>query len=984
MNIQELRRNRFIRNFAKDKWLIFASAGTITLFAILYVAFLYQPLYQSEAKVWIKDTTSKSYVAEDVNNDPAYLSSLTTSGNPVMAQSEILTSKEMEDYMAKYVIQEEARTNHGKVTDDDPDTEKIIKVKTEPNTDIMQVQLKWKSREMAQSMLSAAIAKLDERNLEINRQIYTKKRLYLEQQLKDVGNKLSAVREKMKQFQAGSMVVDADSQTQELIKLRSQLVSQLETAKAAQRAHAVNSKTLEREMSMSPKTALQAVALGSGNESMVKMRTDLAALKEQYAHDSVKLAPTNPQLVALKQQIDSLEGQINDEVTHTVGKTNSPGLRIYDTVRGNLAQMMNEFSARSVAMGTEAASLQAAINKVDASLKAMPGNRNTLTSLQQEEKALALAYDELSKKEIEAQIKEAETPSNIVVVDPPSWPKRASFPSGTHVLALAVLLGLGVGMGLSVLKTNTEDRADGADAVEEATHSKVLGVVPWNNEPALDADHSHAIFTMNDVATKHIISNLRLEAAKYNARTIAFTSSSLEKPYLGGTYHLAQRLSALGQSVAFIDADFRPSRLFEMVADPGNAMDLTDLILATDLKLRNGQPVYADDVLSGFMRDTGGMYMAMNRNNVANPYDYFASKGFRHIIDVLKEQFDWVFIDTPPAAIAPEFMIIAHMSDGVVLFADKHATTNTLRSMADKVREAQVPLIGSIVREQNNRLERDHEIYTNWRGPRKGGGSLVASGNNGYARKRVEFMGAKIDALTMQETLDRIAGIIDRREKVQHVVVNVAKLMTMRHDRKLRDIVNDSDLINADGAGVVLGARMLGINIPERVAGIDLMQKLVELSSQRDYRIFFLGAEEDVARDVVTYYKRLYPNLQICGYRNGYFKPEAEQAVAEHIRDKRPDILFVGMSSPKKEKFISKYRDVMDVPFVMGVGGSLDVVAGKVKRAPQWMQQSGMEWFFRLSQEPGRMWKRYLVTNVEFGWALAEQALTMRMGHANG
>jgi N-acetylglucosaminyldiphosphoundecaprenol N-acetyl-beta-D-mannosaminyltransferase len=983
MNIEELRRNRFIRNFAKDKWLIFASTGTITLFALLYVMFLYKPLYQSEAKVWIKDTASKSYVADDGGSDPGYFSSLTTSGNPVMTQSEILTSKEMENYMADYVIQEQARTNHGKVMDDKPDTEKIIKVKTEPNTDIMQVQLKWKSPEMAQSMLSAAIDKLDERNLEINRQIYTKKRVYLEQQLKGIGDKLAAVREKLKQFQAGSMVVDVDSQTQELIKLRSQLVSQLETAKAAQRAHAVNSATLQREMSMSPKAALQAVALGSGNESLVKMRTNLSALKEQYAHDSVKQAPTNPQLVALKQQINSLQAQIDDEIAQTVGKTDNKNLRIYDTVRGNLAQMMNEFSARSVAMGTEAASLQAAINKVDASLRAMPKSRYTLTSLQEEEKALALAYDELSKKQIEAQIKEAEMPSNVLVVDPPSLPKHASFPTDKHVVVLAMLLGLGVGMGLSILKTNAEDRADGADAVEEATRSKVLGVVPWNNEPGLEADHSHAIFTMNDVATKHIISNLRLEAAKHNARMIAFTSSSLEKPYLGGTYHLAQRLSALGQSVAFIDADFRPSRLFEMVVDPRNAMDLTDLILATDLKLRNGQPVYADDVLSGFMRDASGMYMAMNRNNVANPYDYFASKGFRYIIDVLKEQFDWVFIDTPPAAIAPEFKIIAHISDGVVLFADKHATTNTLRTMADKVCEAQVPLIGSIVREQNNRLERDHEIYTNWRGPRKGGGSLVASGN-GYAKKRVEFMGAKIDALTMQETLTRIAEIIDRREKVQHVVVNVAKLMTMRHDRKLRNIVNNSDLINADGAGIVLGARMLGINIPERVAGIDLMQKLVELSSQQDYRIFFLGAEEDVARDVVTYYKRLYPNLQICGYRNGYFKPEEEQAVAEHIRDMSPDILFVGMSSPKKEKFIDKYRDLMNVPFVMGVGGSMDVVAGKVKRAPEWMQHSGMEWFFRLTQEPGRMWKRYLVTNVQFGWALAEQALTMRMGHANG
>jgi N-acetylglucosaminyldiphosphoundecaprenol N-acetyl-beta-D-mannosaminyltransferase len=538
-------------------------------------------------------------------------------------------------------------------------------------------------------------------------------------------------------------------------------------------------------------------------------------------------------------------------------------------------------------------------------------------------------------------------------------------------------------MGLSILKTNAEDRADGAADVEEATRSKVLGIIPWQSEPDLDHNNSHAILTINDVATKHIISNLRIEAVKHNARVLAFTSSSLNKPDLGGTYHLAQRLSALGQTVAFIDADFRPSRLFEMVVDPGAELDLSDLILATDLKLRNGQPVSIDEVLSGFMRDENGMFLALNRNNVANPYDYFANKGFRYIVNILKEHFDWIFIDTPPAAIAPEFMAIANISDGVVLFADRQATTNTLRTVADKVREAQVPLIGSIVREQNNRLEWEHEIYTNWRGPRRGGGSLVASANRA-SKKRVEFMGAKIDALTMQETLDRISEIIDRREKVQHVVVNVAKLMTMRRDRKLREIVNNSDLINADGAGIVLGARLLGVKIPERVAGIDLMQQLVGLANQRGYRIFFLGAEEDVARDVVTYYKRLCPDLQICGYRNGYFKSEEERDIAEYIRDMRPDILFVGMSSPKKEKFIDKYRDLMDVPFVMGVGGSMDVVAGKVKRAPQWMQNFGMEWFFRLVQEPSRMWKRYLVTNTQFGWALIEQMFVSRVRHANG
>lgn len=982
MNLEEFRRNRFIRNFAKDKWLIFASAGMVTLFAIAYVALLYKPSFASDAKVWIKDTATRSYVGSD-REEPGYLSSLTSAGNPVMTQSEILMSREMEKYLADYVAKEEAREHNGKVIHDQGDTAKIIKVKTEPNTDIIQVQLKWDDPKMAQKLLSEALVKLDETNLSINRQIHSKKRGYIDQQLQDLQAKLTAVREQIKQYQAGNNAVDVDTQTQELVRLKAQLTAQLETALAAHRAHATNSANLQHQLNMTPKMALNAVALGSGNETMTKMRTDLATLKQQYAHDSIKLAPTNPQLVALKNQIDALENQLDAEVVQTSGSNeDTKNVRIYDTVRSNLAQMMNEFQARSAAMGTEAASLRAAIAKVDSSLKAIPQSKFTLTGLQEEERALALAYDEMRKKQIEVQIKEAETPSNVFIVDSPSLPKRPSFPTGLHIVLLSAILGLGAGLGLSIFKTSKQDLCEGASEVEEATKSKVLGVIPWL--PADERDGNQSLLAGNDLATRQIISNLRIEASKHAASVVGFTSSSLEKPRSGGAYHLAQAMAALGQSVAFIDADLRPSRLPEAIVGAGAGLDLTDLILSVDLKLRSGQMVYPEEVMSGLMQDANGIHLALNRNSVANGFEYFSSKGFRHIVHVLKEQFDWVFIDTPPATIAPEFSAISHISDGVVLFVDKHATYQTLHKITEKVHEAQVPFIGSIVREENVDLERDHEIYSNWRGPGSGGSLIAAGSSRSAQKKRVDFMGAKIDALTMQETLVRVSEIIDNREHAQHVVVNVAKLMTMRKDRKLRQIVNSCDLINADGAGVVLGARLLGVNIPERVAGIDLMHQLVDVSSRKDYRIFFLGAEEDVVRDVVTYYKRLYPELQICGYRNGYFSADEEREVAEKIREAKADILFVAMSSPKKEKFINQYKDVMDVPFVMGVGGSFDVMAGKVQRAPKWMQEAGLEWFFRLIQEPGRMWKRYLVTNVQFGFALAGQVVSGKMRMANG
>lgn len=232
--------------------------------------------------------------------------------------------------------------------------------------------------------------------------------------------------------------------------------------------------------------------------------------------------------------------------------------------------------------------------------------------------------------------------------------------------------------------------------------------------------------------------------------------------------------------------------------------------------------------------------------------------------------------------------------------------------------------------------------------------------------KRIKFFGVYLDIVTMEETLNQISKFIEQRQPVQHVVVNVAKLVYAQKDSELKEIINACPLINVDGAGVILGAKMLGVDITERVAGIDLMDKLIEYSAQKGYRPYFFGAKEDIVSKVVEIYKEKYPNLNIAGYRNGYYTEAEEAELVENIKNSHADILFVAMGSPKKEVFLSKYSKTMEVPFTMGVGGSFDVVAGKVKRAPVWMQKCHSEWLYRVIQEPKRMWKRYLVTNSIF------------------
>ena len=240
---------------------------------------------------------------------------------------------------------------------------------------------------------------------------------------------------------------------------------------------------------------------------------------------------------------------------------------------------------------------------------------------------------------------------------------------------------------------------------------------------------------------------------------------------------------------------------------------------------------------------------------------------------------------------------------------------------------------------------------------------------------RIEMMGCLIDNLSMKETLQKIEAFIQSRRPHQHAAVNADKLRKASKDPELRRVINECALINVDGVPVVWASRLLGKPLKERVAGIDLFEFLVERAAERGWRVFFLGAQEEIVQAVKALYEKRFPRLQVAGYRNGYWRPEEEASVVRLIADSRPDLLFVAISSPKKEQFLGRYQAEMRVPFAMGVGGSFDIAVGKVKRAPMWMRQCGLEWFFRFLQEPRRMFKRYFIDGTYFFWLLLKELL---------
>lgn len=234
-------------------------------------------------------------------------------------------------------------------------------------------------------------------------------------------------------------------------------------------------------------------------------------------------------------------------------------------------------------------------------------------------------------------------------------------------------------------------------------------------------------------------------------------------------------------------------------------------------------------------------------------------------------------------------------------------------------------------------------------------------------KSKFYFSDLPIDNLSFKDTTELIENAVDNNTSITLTDVNAGKIIQIRENPELKEYVLSSDIIQADGQSVIWASKLLDNPLIERVAGIDLISEIMEIAYRKKRKVYFLGAKEEVVRAVAKKYENLYGKEIIAGYRNGYFNHYNSFDIAKEIAAKNPSILLVGMTSPFQEKFLYTNKEILEsINFKMGVGGSFDVIAGKVKRAPLWMQTSGLEWLFRFLQEPGRMWKRYLIGNTKF------------------
>ncbi len=233
-------------------------------------------------------------------------------------------------------------------------------------------------------------------------------------------------------------------------------------------------------------------------------------------------------------------------------------------------------------------------------------------------------------------------------------------------------------------------------------------------------------------------------------------------------------------------------------------------------------------------------------------------------------------------------------------------------------------------------------------------------------QNKTPILGVHFDVVNYDTIVEAIFTAIRKRERAWLCTVNVAILMMRRDLPSLRDFIQRARWVVADGKPVVWISRFFGQGLPERITGVDLIERIAERAVEERTGIFFLGAEETIGQAMIMRFQERYPGLDIRGYRNGYFTPGEAPGIADSIAKSGAEILIVGMGVPRQEQFISDHWDKLGISFAIPVGGSFDVLSGHRKRAPELVQKIGMEWMYRLVQEPGRLWKRYLTTNLRF------------------
>jgi uncharacterized protein involved in exopolysaccharide biosynthesis/Mrp family chromosome partitioning ATPase len=717
---------RFLLLLKKEEKILFAGLLTGIAMFVIYCLFFHVGLFSTSAKVFVRNIPLNTLVSSF--GEGSTIKSESGYSNPLFNLKQVLVS----DMLASELYKKFNIKYHNDVKKLGINSEyewnnifkKLISSKIEPSSDIIKISLNWPEKNNINSVLSDTIQEFKKVNLEVRKSIEVKQREYIDQHLDNIEKKLNIVRGQIKDYKQNRNVVDLENESVELTRARVDLEKQAEIVKSNINYYTNKMRNLSNQLNIpNAEIALRATAIGE-DPYLIQLTRNLSDAQQRYAGLSAKFTENFPDVIAVKNEIDSLKQNVLKRNIESLDDIKiSRG--IYDKPSQDIVTDLARAQAETVSLKGQFRGLEKGIVNLKLKESSLPDKEFGLEELQKTENALLDAYTNIKKKQLEARIKENQIVDNIILLGMSSSPK-----SLVNVLILKFIgfisFGLFAALGICLIKDDIQDKWINAEEIELITGKKILGILPWIKEKNILGQNinlnSNSITGVTyGIIAQNIINRSYLE----EAQSIAFISTNRLRFKSSIIPNIVATMSKLKRSVILIDTNFTsPAAILKNagIVPPEDKKDLIDVIneinkyyrLYKDINTEMVNTLLYESIIPVNIKsdpDTNITFSYLSSNKPAdNIHEYVSTKGFKAVVEFLKLHYEFVLIDTPAKPlICPEFSSITPLVDAVVLISALSTNKEKLIQVIERLENSNTKILGIVPREENSEIEKYFE-----------------------------------------------------------------------------------------------------------------------------------------------------------------------------------------------------------------------------------------------------------------------------------
>ncbi|MEI7473789.1 MAG: hypothetical protein WCK67_03335 [bacterium] len=709
--------------------LIFKESRTIAtglvlgfLIFICYLTFFYKPVYTADTKLYIRNLPKNNIITSYGNTQ--VVKSESGYSNPLFNVTQIIESNQVAENVYKKIsikyandLKKMGMNNKAEWCNS---FSSLLKLKIEPSTDIIKVTLSWNDKKATADILDIIVNEFKNENLKISKDLETKQRVFLDKELSRVEKDLRNIRLKVKNYREQSHSISNLNEAADLTQARVSLEQQRELISSQVSYYDKKLNSLENQLGIpNVKTAIKSAEIGM-DPYLVQLNQNLASLQQQHAKLTSKFTENYPDVVSTRNEILSVKKNIlkrQKEVLQHFAVSKG----IYNDTSAKVIEEMSRSESEKMALSAQLSTLKAGIDQLKGEEKQLAGKDFGLDELRKVESALLTAYTNVKEKQLEATILENEIIDNVVILGGASIHSNSITSIFGKLLGFLTLGFLG-SLAFAWIKEEIEDKWVDSKEIEIITEKKVLGIIPWVKcQQDLPKDFVLEHDSIMGVAYGNMVSSIISESYLKEVHSISFLSTIEARGKSLMIPNIALTLARMNRSAIVVDIDFiRPGKLFNdfNIEPPTNKPDIINVVDEVNRELRLHKAInndYLQHIIANAITpinvtlkngtELNFSYLCSN-NEVLNIADYVATKGFKSIIDFLKEHYEFILIDTPSRPhIYPEFSYIPEFSDGIVIMSAMETNREKLINLIDKLEKTNTNVLGIIAREQDSEIE---------------------------------------------------------------------------------------------------------------------------------------------------------------------------------------------------------------------------------------------------------------------------------------